>query len=236
MADKISDPGAPTVFVLDTDSEVREMVSVLAQAMHLRCAGFSSGEEYLRHYDISMSGCLVTEVRIPGIGGLEVQRQLALRKAPLPVIFLSAHATVPVIVRAMRMGAINFLEKPPVEQDLWEALQEGVQEDKRRRRVAAKRTARSEMIDKLEPDERRILELIGRGASMKEVANILQFSVRTAEVRRSKLMQKLDIESNVELLRLAFAVLDGGSAKENAPVVVNGPPRPSWYDNGTASP
>ncbi len=202
-------PGAtahepPTVFVLDGDSIVRSRVAALAQAMHLRCEEYLSGHEFLAAFDLSRPGCLVTEVRAAEVGGLEVQRRLATVQAPLPIVFLSAYATVPVIVRAMRMGAIDFLEKPPDEHRLWEAIQEAVREDDRRRTLLA----RSTRIANLEPHEQLMLEHIGQGITMREVADYLGISVRTAEIRRSKLMQKLRAETYVELLRYAFAVLD----------------------------
>lgn len=206
-------PGAsahdpPTVFVLDGDSIVRSRVSALAQAMHLRCEEYLSGHEFLAAFDLSRSGCLVTEVRTAEVGGLEVQRRLATAQAPLPIVFLSAYATVPVIVRAMRMGAIDFLEKPPDEHRLWEAIQEAVREDDRRRTRIARSTEWQERIANLEPHEQLMLEHIGQGVPMREVADYLGISVRTAEIRRSKLMQKLRAETYVELLRYAFAVLD----------------------------
>ena len=212
-------PGAtahepPTVFVLDGDSIVRSRVTALARAMHLRCEEYLSGHEFLAAFDSSRPGCLVTEVRTAEVGGLEVQRRLATIQAPLPIVFLSAYATVPVIVRAMRMGAINFLAKPPDEHELWEAIQEGVREDERRRALMARDTERQERIANLEPQEQLMLEHIGQGITMREVADYLGISVRTAEIRRSKLMQKLRAETYVELLRYAFAVLDRDDSTE----------------------
>ncbi len=212
MANTVSASEPPTVFVLDGDSIVRQMISGLVRAMRLRCEAFVSGHEFLEAFDSSRPGCLVTEVRTPEVSGLEVQRRLAMLQASLPVVFLSAHATVPLIVRAMRLGATNFLEKPPSEHDLWEAIQEAIQEDERRRQEIEREKSRSEMISSLEPHEHRMLELIGQGVAMRGVAESLGVSVRTAEIRRCKLMQKLSMETHVELLRFAFSVLDGSSA------------------------
>jgi FixJ family two-component response regulator len=207
-------PGSnpPTVFVLDGDSVFRNMISGLARAMRLPCESYASGQEFLETFDPSRPGCLVTEVRTPELGGLEVQRRLAMQQAPLAVVFLSAYGTVPVIVRAMRMGAISFLEKPPSEHDLWEAIQEALQEDERRRELIARNMAREERISSLEPHEHLMLELIGQGAAMRDVADNLGVSVRTAEIRRGKLMQKLNTQTYVELLRFAFALADRGNA------------------------
>ncbi len=206
-----------TVFVLDGDSIVRQLVSGLARAMRLHCEAFVSGHEFLEAFDSSRHGCLVTEVRVPEMGGMEVQRRLALQRASLPVVFLSAYGTVPLIVRAMRLGATSFLEKPLNEHDLWEAIQEAVQEDERRRLVNEREESRQEMVACLEPHEHCMVELIGQGAAMRDVAERLGVSIRTAELRRGRLMQKLKMESQMELLRFAFSVIDhGGGASGGA--------------------
>lgn len=215
MAKATPNSDSPTVFVLDSDSISRNVVSDLARAMRLRCQTFVSGREFLEAFDPSRAGCLVTEVRTPEIGGLEVQRRLAVRQVPLAVVFLSAHATVPVIVRAMRMGATDFLAKPAKEHDLWEAIQEAVEEDHRRREVIVRENEAQQLISSLERQELVMLELLGQGFAMREVADNQGISVRTAEIRRSRLMQKLNVENRVDLLRFAFNVLENGShAKE----------------------
>ena len=208
MANPTTTSSPPTVFVLDGDSIVRSRIANLAQTMQLRCEPFASGQDFLDTFDLTRPGCLVTEVRTPVVSGLEVQRRLAMQESSLPVIFLSAHGTVPLIVRAMRLGAINFLEKPPDEHELWEAIQEGIQEDAMRRQVKEKERPAQEMIASLEPHERLMLELIGQGTALREVAGYLGVSVRTVEIRRRKLMQKVNADSYVELLRFAFTVLD----------------------------
>ncbi|MHB8901517.1 MAG: response regulator transcription factor [Thermoguttaceae bacterium] len=200
-----------TVFVLDVDSIYRNMISSLASAMRLPCEAFVSGQDFLDAYDVSRPGCLVTEVRTPEVGGLEVQRRLAVQQAPLAVIFLSAYGTAPVIVRAMRMGAISFLEKPPNEHDLWETIQEALRENDRRRELVARNRARRERISSLEPHEQHMLQLIAQGCNMRDIADSVGVSVRTAEIRRGKLMQKLNTDTYVELLRFAFAVIEYGN-------------------------
>ncbi len=122
-----------TVFVVDSDTLSRNAVHETVCKMHLRCKTFESGQRFLAEFDRGTPGCLVCEVQIPDIGGLDIQRRLASEDAPLPVVFLTSHATVPIVVRAMCEGAVHFMEKPPRENELWETIQKAVLMDRRRR-------------------------------------------------------------------------------------------------------
>lgn len=228
MSDDTTPSDQPTVFVVDNDPQVQAKISRLAGSMRLGFEAFDTGYEFLQTYDASLPGCLVTEVRTPEIGGAEVQRTLVRRQSPLPLVFLTEHPMVPVIVQAMQLGAINFLEKPANEQHLWESIQEAVQEDKRRRQAMAKLRARGELMSLLEPVDRRMLELIGQGAAVHDIADKVGVSTRTIETRRKRLMEKLNVGNYVELLRFAFEALD--EAKRDTSTTSSG-----WGD-GLAAP
>src|SRR3989304_467910 len=154
------DAADATVFVVDSDALARNMVCDLARNMRLRYEAYASGRAFLEAYDRSRPGCLVSEVRIPDVSGLQIQRQLAIEGNPLPVIFLSAHATVAVVVRAMQGGAVHFLEKPPCEQELWEAIQEAIRVDVRGRVALLEKQRLKEKIGLLTGKEREGLELL----------------------------------------------------------------------------
>ena len=202
---------AATVFVVDADAISRNAVRDLARSMRLDCEVYTSGGEFLDGYDGSRGGCLVMEVRIPDIGGLQIQRRLATDEDPLPVIFLTAHASVPVVVRAMQQGAVDFLEKPPREQELWEAVQRALQEDRRRREVLAEKELTQRYLAKLTSKQQEVLRLLAEGKGTRAIAEELRVSTRTVELRRAGAMRKLKLRAPAQLMRFAFAAFNGHS-------------------------
>jgi len=200
----------PTVFVVDADGPSSEAVCELVRTMSLLCERFSSGQEFLEAYDNSRPGCVVLEVKVPGLNGLQIQQQLARWPDPPPVIFLSGRCEVSVAVRAMKAGAVYFLEKPFREYELWDAIQEAIALDRQRRDDRARRRALNRYIGVLTFKERQVLGLLSEGKSNHTIARELDISVRTVENRRAKLMKKLGIKSPTELLHLAILVNDGG--------------------------
>ena len=205
----MSSPPA-TVYVVDDDSLACEMIAGLVQTMRLGYERFESGHDFLDGLDGSRPGCVITEVRLPDVGGFGIQEALAIRQVPLPVIFLTSHAAVPLVVRAMRNGAVSFLEKPPNEHDLWEAIQEAVRESRVRGQVLAERLSHEEQLDSLDVNELGLLRRLADGESARTIAEQMRLSVRTIELRRSKLMRKLGAATQTELLRFAFNTFDVG--------------------------
>lgn len=200
----------PTVFVVDADGPNSDAVCELVCTMNLRCERFSSGQDFLEMYDNSRPGCVVLDVKVPGINGLQIQQQLARWPDPPPVIFLSGRCEVSVAVRAMKAGAIHFLEKPFREYELWDAVQEAITQDRQHRTDRARRQALNRYVGVLTFKERQVLGLLAEGKSNRTIARELDISVRTVENRRAKLMKKLGIKSPTELLHLAILVNDGG--------------------------
>jgi two-component system, LuxR family, response regulator FixJ len=195
----------PTVFIVDDDPAVRQAMAVLVRSMHLQAEVYDSAQQFLDAIDVDRPGCLLLDVRMPGISGLELLERLCANRARIPAIVMSAYGDVPMVVRAMKAGALNFLEKPCRDQQLWEAIQEGLKWGTIHRREAALQSRASDGLQHLTPGEHDVLRLLIDGKSNKTIAAELDLSVRTIEVRRAKLMKKMNAESLAELIRLALA-------------------------------
>lgn len=195
----------PTVFIIDDDPAVRQALGVLIRSMRLRAEAFESAQQFLDTFDASRSGCLLVDVRMPGVSGLELLEQLERHDICLPAIVMSAYGDVPMVVRAMKAGALNFLEKPCRDQQLWEAIQEAIRWDAVHRQQAVLRSKVLHRLKRLPPGEQEVLRLLIEGKSNKTIATELGLSVRTIEVRRAKLMRKMKAESLAELIRLTLS-------------------------------
>jgi len=206
----------PTVFIVDDDPAVRQSMMVLMRSMRLQAEAYDSAQQFLDTFDAARPGCLLLDVRMPGISGLTLLEQLNHDEVPLPTIVMSAYGDVPMVVRAMKAGAMNFLEKPCRDQQLWEAIQDALKWDSTHRQQRAVCVKAAHRLERLTPGERDVLTLLVDGFSNKAVAAELGLSVRTIEVRRAKLMKKMKAESLAELVRLTLA------AKQDF-----GKPRPS---------
>ncbi len=200
-------PNIATVFMIDGDPQSRGSVCDLVGGMDLRFEGFRTARDFFAAYHPGHPGCLVTEVRVADMGGPEIQRRLATMQAPLPVVFLSAHATVPVLVRVMRAGAVDFLEKPLREEQLWKAIQKAILLGGALREQVERQKELRRQIDMLSPKERRVLSLLAEGMSRLAIASELELSVRTVEFSRARAMKKLAIDNHAELLRFAMTAL-----------------------------
>ena len=194
----------PTVFIVDDDPAVRQALSVLVRSMRFQIESFSSAQQFLDNYDATRPGCLLLDVRMPGISGLALLEQFSKDAVPLPAIVMSAYGDVPMVVRAMKAGALNFLEKPCRDQQLWEALQEALRWDSQHRHNISFRSKVRDRLKRLTDGEQEVLRLLIDGMSNKAIAAKLNLSVRTIEVRRAKLMKKMHAESLAELIRMTL--------------------------------
>lgn len=204
-----------TVFVVDTDAHNRAAVSNLVRQMNLRCIEYDLGQKFLDAYDSSWAGCLVMEVRIPDLSGLQIQRCLAQKRATLPVIFLTGYADTSIAVQAMQAGAFHFLEKPFRDHELWDAIQEAVAWDLEIRREWVVEQELEARMASLTSKELDVLEKIVDGKPNRTIAEELDVCVRTIELRRASLMGKLEVESLPELLQLVGAAIVGDSQKSD---------------------
>ena len=195
----------PTIFIIDDDPAVRQALSVLVRSMKMQAEAYESAQQYLGALDPARAGCLLLDVRMPGTSGLELLEQLNHAEVCLPAIVMSAYGDVPMVVRAMKAGALNFLEKPCRDQQLWEAIQEGLKWDAANRQQMTMHTKALHRLNRLTPGEHEVLRQLIDGRSNKAIAEDLGLSVRTIEVRRAKIMKKMKAESLAELIKLTLS-------------------------------
>jgi FixJ family two-component response regulator len=194
-----------TVYVVDDDDDMRDSLRWLLKTVGLRVEAFASADEYLRSTaPRGGPGCLVLDVRMPGTSGLDLFEELARRGEAMPVIFITAYADVPMAIRAMKSGAVEFIEKPFNRQTLLEKVQRAVRSDVERHRECAAREAVRAKFLSLTEKEREVLQAILDGEPNKAVASRLGVSTRAIEMRRASLMKKLGARSAAELMRLTI--------------------------------
>ena len=193
-----------TVFLVDDDPIALQVMVATVKVVFPRVETFSSAAEFLAAYRPDRPGCLVLDVGMRGMSGLELQRRLIRDKIALPVIFVTAHANVAMAVEAMQMGAVHFLEKPVKEQQLWESIHRALDLDAQTRRRLARRQHAEERLSRLTPGEREVLNLILEGKMNKEIASELGLSTRTIEDRRARLMKKMNAQCVAELVQLVM--------------------------------
>lgn len=196
----------PIVFVVDPDAATRNAVRELVGMMGLRCETCASGQEFMDACDDSTAGCVLLELKIPGIGGIQIQRLLKARGIEIPVIFLTAHPELSIAVEAMRAGAVHFLQKPLRGNELWNAVQEAIEADQKRRRDRNQRESLKKRLASLTAKELEVLSLIGQGKSNRQVASDMEVCVRTVEAHRARLTKKINVSSLRELLDIAIAL------------------------------
>lgn len=199
-----ADQQAPTVFVVDDDPAARKSVCALVASMGIHAEGYASGEEFLESYRSDMRGCLVTDLRMLGMSGIQLQEKMQERGISLPVIVITAHADTPVTVQAMRNGAITLLEKPCRDQELWDSIREAIATDSRDREVRRRREEVARRIESLTQQERKVMDQMIAGSPNKNIATSMNVSVRTIESRRHNIFEKTGTESLAELVRLVL--------------------------------
>jgi len=202
----IAGPEQPTVFVIDDHADVRDGVKQLVESVGLRCEAFTSAKEFLERRPTNGPGCLVLDVRLPGMSGLELQSQLAREPGGIPIIMLTGYGDIPMAVRAMQAGAMTFLTKPAAEQELLDAINAAIEKDRARLDAELQLRGLRERYDSLTDRERQILPLIIAGLLNKQIAAEVNLSEVTVKVHRAKLMAKLNAKSLPELVRMAKAL------------------------------
>jgi len=190
-----------TIFVVDDDKAVRDSLSWLISSVGLHVETFGSAQEFLDAYDPKRPGCLLVDVRMPGMSGLELQKQLAENPHCLPVIVVTGHGDVQMAVRAMKDGAFDFIEKPYNDQILLDLVQKAVRECERRRTQVTSHQEIQELVDSLTPRERQVMDMIVAGNTNKQIAYALDISDKTVEAHRAKVMEKLQAPSLADLIR-----------------------------------
>jgi FixJ family two-component response regulator len=206
----MADP-QPTVFIVDDDELVRHSCEALAKHAGLPSEQFSSGQDFLDAYDPARPGCLILDVRMPDMSGLELQQELNRRGAVIPVIFITGVAEVPEAVEAMQHGAFDFLQKPISPEGLLDRLRRALAFDDTTRATLTERRRVQARFDTLTDREREILSLVLEGLSNKEAAARMRLSARTVEIHRASLLRKIGARNTAHLVRMAMEIRGPGS-------------------------
>ena len=193
-----------TVFVVDDDAGVRSSIRLLLKSVGIPATPMASAQEFLAAFDPTQPGCIVLDIRMPGMSGLELQQELNRRGAMLPVLFITGHGDVPMAVEAMQHGAFDFLQKPFRDQDLIDRIQKALKRDEWNRAALREQNQVRELMASLTVRERQVLDLLTQGKQNKVMAAELGISQRTVEIHRAHVMEKLGATSVAQLVRMAL--------------------------------
>jgi len=193
-----------TVFVIDDDQAVRDSLGMLLRSMKIDSQLFASAQEFLDAYDAEWNGCIVLDIRMPGMSGMELHRHLVDQQLSMPVIFVTGHGDVPMAVEAMHNGAFDFIQKPYRDQDLLDRINQAMSWDEAHRSEEDRKRSLQECYETLTPREREVMECVVRGLANKVIAMDLDLSQRTVEIHRARVMEKMCARSLAELVRMSM--------------------------------
>ena len=192
----------PTVYIVDDDQSIRHAMEFLMRSVGIDYAIFHSADDFLGKYSNELAGCLLLDIRMPGLGGLELQDKLIEMGSTLPIIFITGHGDVPMAVEAMQKGAVDFIQKPFRDQELLERIGTAMQADRERRSEQRLKADIRERISKLTKREKEVLDLVVTGKPNKVIAYELGVSQRTVEIHRARVMEKMQARSLADLVKM----------------------------------
>ena len=196
----------PTIFVVDDDAAVRDALKLLLRSVGHAVETFGSAQEFLDAYSEDRPGCLVLDIRMPGMSGVELQQKLNEKHSILPIIFITGHGDVPMAVEAMQAGAVDFIQKPFRDQDLIDRINQALEKDSSNRAALGERNDIRRRLETLTPREREVLDLVVHGKANKVIAGDLKLSQRTVEIHRARVMEKMQASSLAHLVRMVLEV------------------------------
>jgi two-component system, LuxR family, response regulator FixJ len=203
---KSSTPQKPTVFIVDDDAAVRDALRFLMRSVGHTVETFASAVEFLNAYSDDRPGCLVLDIRMPGLSGLELQDKLVEQRAIVPIIFITGHGDVPMAVEAMQAGAMDFIQKPFRDQDLLDRINQALDKDAANRQALRESNGIRDRLASLTPREREVMDLVVHGKANKVIAGDLDLSQRTVEIHRARVMEKMNASSLAHLVRMVIEV------------------------------
>ncbi|HHH38373.1 MAG TPA: response regulator transcription factor [Sedimenticola sp.] len=195
----------PTVFVVDDDQAMRSSLKWLIESVGMQVEVYESADAFIRDYYPGRAGCLLLDVRMPGMSGLELQEHFVEHDIRIPIIIITGHGDVPMAVRAMKAGAVDFIEKPFNDELLLESIRNALALDVEQRSTQAERAEIAARLAHLTPREHEVMEMVTDGKSNKEIAQSLGVSAKTVEAHRARVMEKMEASSLAELVRMAIA-------------------------------
>ena len=196
----------PIVYVIDDDDGMRRALSLLLSTVGYKTLAFANSSDFLAQFDPDTHGCLVLDIRMPGMSGLELQQHLNRTGSMLPVIFITGHGDVPMAVQAMKEGAFEFIQKPFRDQDLLDRINHALQQDAESRNNLARRADVVRRLETLTPRERQVMDMVVDGSANKVIAIDLNLSERTVEIHRAKVMEKMGARSVAHLVKLHLSL------------------------------
>jgi FixJ family two-component response regulator len=205
-AKPVRSPDQPVVFVVDDDASIRQALARLFQSVKLQAEVFASAQEFLQSKRLDVPACLVLDVRLPGLSGLDFQAELAKADVRIPIVFITGHGDIPMTVRAMKAGAVDFLAKPFRDQDLLDAVATAIQRDQKRREQENTVADLRAHFASLTAREREVMALVASGLMSKQIAAQIELSEITVKVHRSHIMKKMEARSVADLVRMAEAL------------------------------
>ena len=202
----MSDAQQPRVYLVEDDDAVRDSLKLVLESVGLTVEDYARADEFLDAWSEDLAGCIVLDIRMPGMNGMELQRKLNSLHSTLPIIFVTGHGDVPMAVEAMQQGAVDFIQKPYREQELLDKIQKAIEIDTEQRKVLGERHVIEAQLATLTPRELEVMDLMVEGKANKSIAFDLDISQRTVEIHRARVMDKMDTRSVAQLVRKVMAV------------------------------